>query len=276
MRGTRRQFLIGAAAFAAAGVPTSCAFAQTVVPPHPDPAKFESGDFIWPAKENAFIPFFSPDAATRLELERQQWEAQKAVFLQEARASGNPEALAAAERVENLSYRDFRSLYFEDRPADAPREFSVPFPDVGHCAIIDIDAAGERWVVESTPQSGKRYESIYTRFPKGVVRIPYAKWIDEHKDYKVWHGRLDGHDAASRAKIAEASKVFLDKDYWFWSFDLADETAFYCSKLLWRSTERALGVSLDGDLSTGRNFWVSPKRLINAKTIVRLHNPGTF
>jgi hypothetical protein len=274
MRGTRREFLIGAGACAALAMLGGAAFAQAI-PAHPDPTKFESGDFIWPAKPDAFIPFDDSSIA-RKDADRREWEAQREIFLEEARRSNDPATKAAAERLEKLSYDSFHALYFDDRPADVPRGLAAPFPDVGHCAVLDIDASGVPWVVEAIPRSGKRYESIYTRFADGVVRTPYAAWIAEHPDYRVWHGRVNGFDAGPRAKMAEAAKVYLTREYWFWSFDLADETAFYCSKLLWIAAQRALGIALDDDPSTSRSFWVSPKRLINARTITLLHNPGRF
>jgi hypothetical protein len=270
---TKRHFLMAAGASTASLLLGRPAVSQ--IGPHPDPSKFEAGDFIWPAKEGAFIPFLEPGGGG-IEAQRQEWETQRQVFLDEARRSGDPEKLAAAERIARTSFEDFYALYYEDASPDAARRFSLSLPEVGHCAILDIDSAGMPQVIEAMPKDNKRYESIYTRFPNGVVTSSYASWIAEHKDYRVWHGRLDGFAQPDRARIAEQARTYLGRDYWFWSFDLADETDFYCSKLLWISAWRTLGVSLDGDNSTARNFWVSPKRLINAKAIVRLHSPGTF
>ena len=272
---TRRDFLIGAGA-AVIGLSLGAArgFAQPVAA-HPDPAKFESGDFLWPAKEGAFIPF-DGSAAERREAERREWEAQRQAFVEQARRSPDPAQKEAAERLEKLSYDDFHALYFDDRPADVPQSLAFPLPDVGHCAMVEIDASGVPWIIEAIPRGGKRYESIYTRFPEGVVRSPYASWIAEHPDYRVWHGRVNGFEAPARARMVDAAKVYLAREYWFWSFDLADETAFYCSKLLWIAAQKTLGVALDGDPSTARSFWVSPKRLLNAPSITLLHNPGRF
>ena len=109
-----------------------------------------------------------------------------------------------------------------------------------------------------------------------MIRTTYGDWIKLHNDYNVWHGRLKDITKVRRADIADAAKPFLGKDYWFWSFNLNDDTAFYCSKLVWASVWKSINVALDGDISYARSFWVTPKQLIYSKYIYLLHNPGTY
>src|SRR5262245_39936968 len=46
----------------------------------PSPAKFESGDFIWPGKPGAFVPYNSK-AAGMYDEDRVQWEREKDAFI---------------------------------------------------------------------------------------------------------------------------------------------------------------------------------------------------
>ena len=279
----RRDVLKGLSAASLAALGAKSALAA--VSPHPSPQSFQSGDFIWPAKPDAFIPRYAlrsiapdPEAVT--------WEQEKRKFIEAARASGDADQLAAAEQLEQLSYSEFQTRYFEGAGARGDggentrtRGFSprgLGIPQVGHVAIIEVDDSGAAWVIEAMPKSLNRYESLYSRFKNGVIRTEYSRWIADHKDYKVWHGRLKNIDQGQRALIVEAAKPFLGKDYWFWSFNLNDETAFYCSKLVWLSVWKAMELALDDDKSFARNFWVTPKQFVYATSIELLHNPGVY
>ncbi|MBX2804894.1 MAG: hypothetical protein KTR19_02885 [Hyphomicrobiales bacterium] len=248
--------------------------------PHPDAETFQSGDFLWPALPGAVIPFFREADAQQLTIESEasEWRQEKQRFIEQARASGDPEQIALADAIANITYDEFRSRYFN---ATGPGErrltpFAAGLPQVGHVAIIEIDGGGRRWVVEATPKSDTPYESLYSRFPDGVIRTPYDKWVEIHKEYNVWHGRVRDRTPDERAAIAETAKQYLGRDYWFWSFNLGEESAFYCSKLVWLSVWKALGISLDGDPSLQRSFWVSPKQLINAPNVEVLYSPADY
>jgi hypothetical protein len=274
----RRRFIhycLGASAAAIGGLP---AVAQEIAP-HPDAAKFKNGDFLWPARPGAFIPF-NNTRSLRPDMGAADWEDEKRRFIEEARQSGNPEQIAIADQIEPLSFEEFRALFFDDGPPAPTTRGLSPFggrlPEVGHIAIIEIDKSGKPWVVEAMPKAQYRYESLYSRFQNGVVRSTYANWIEQHNDYNVWHGRLGDASQAKRDKIVPAAKDFLGRDYWFWSFNLADYSGFYCSKLVWVSVWNSLGISLDGDQTFGRKFWVTPKALINSKLVEMIHSPGTY
>lgn len=246
--------------------------------PHPDPETFQSGDLLWPALPGAVIPFFRAADAQPVteESEAAEWEREKQRFIEQARASGDPEQIAIANELETVTYSQFHSRYYN---AIGPSErslapFAAGLPQVGHVAIIEIDGDGKGWVVEATPKSEHPYESLYSHFPNGVIRTPYDEWAKIHEKYNVWHGRVKDRTAAERAGIADTAKQYLGSDYWFWSFNLGEESAFYCSKLVWLSVWKALSLSLDGDTTLNRSFWVSPKQLINASTIEVLYSPA--
>ena len=280
----RRDVLKGLSAASFAALGTRLAQAAPV-PPHPDATTFQSGDFLWPAKAGDFIPRYSVRGIGRNE-EAELWEAERRKFVEEARASGNADQIAAASEMQRLTYEEFKARYFDGgagaggtEPGTATRGFAprgIGIPQVGHVALIEVDAGGVPWVIEAMPKSVYRYESLYSRFPNGVIRTLYSDWIEQHKAYNVWHGRLKNIDKPQRARIVEEAKPFLGKDYWFWSFNLNDETAFYCSKLVWVSVWKAIKVALDGDNSFSRKFWVTPKQLVYATSIELLHNPGSY
>jgi hypothetical protein len=253
------------------------------VPPHPNPETFQSGDFLWPALPGAFIPRYAVRGIAPND-EAVIWEEERRKFIESARASGDVDQQAAADEMQRLTYDEFQSRYFEgggggDADGARTRGFAprgIGIPQVGHVAIVEVDEAGVAWVIEAMPKALHRYESLYSRFTDGVIRTRYRKWIEDHNAYNVWHGRLKNSDQPQRARIVAEAKPFLGKDYWFWSFNLNDETAFYCSKLVWVSVWKAMNLSLDGDSSFARNFWVTPKQLIYATSIELLHNPGAY
>jgi uncharacterized protein YycO len=262
------KLMTGAAALAAMG-----GRAAAEVAPHPDPAKFQSGDLLWPAKSNAIIPY-SRSASAEKDREAAEWQKERDEFLRATPAPSDPEAKAVRDRLAAMSYAEFRALYLHDRGA-APtmRDFSLPEFSVGHVAILEIDAQGTVWVVEAMPKGSKSYEIVTGRFTYGIRRIAYSDWIGQHGKYKVWHGRVKADGAGA---IAETAKTFLGRDYWIWALDFADETAFYCSKLVWVSAFKALGLALDGNPDKSRQLWLSPKRLMKLDTVTMLHSPGNY
>ena len=272
----RRDVIKGLSAASIAALSGRQALAAPV-PPHPDPATFQSGDFLWPAKPGDFIPRYSVRGIAPND-EAETWEEEKEKFIEAARASGDPAQLAAAAEFENLTYEEFQSRYFEGGGGKTRglTTRGIGIPQVGHVALIEVDAGGIPWVIEAMPRAKYRYESLYSRFKNGVIRTSYGSWIDQHKAYNVWHGRLKNVDKAQRSRIVDAAKPYLGKDYWFWSFNLNDETAFYCSKLVWVSVWKSMNLALDGDQSFARNFWVTPKQLVYATSIELLHNPGSY
>jgi uncharacterized protein YycO len=183
------------------------------------------------------------------------------------------------ERLRQMSYPEFQALFFQDRESgDLRRQerslFSAQHLSVGHVGILEIDGEGKIWVIEAVPKGSKGYSVIFERISNGVIRTPYDAWAKEHEGYNIWHGRVNTDNGGAR--IAEAAKSFLGHDYWIWSLDFADETAFYCSKLVWVSVNKALGFALDGDNNMARQLWLSPKRLMKLETVSMLFSPAPY
>lgn len=273
----RRDILKALSAASIAACSPRLALAATASP-HPDATTFQSGDFLWPAKPGAFIPR-SLTLTSGPSEEANLWTEEKRKFIEQVRQSGNADQAALADSLERLTFKQFKARYFDGSSGVQERgmaERSTVLPQVGHVAIIEIDAKGAPWVVEAMPKAKHRYESLYSHFTNGVIRSSYVDWIALHKEYNVWHGRLNHVDEDQRGGIVTEAKSFLGKDYWFWSFNLSDENAFYCSKLVWVSVWKAINVAMDGDSRFARNFWVSPKRLLNSRFVDLLHNPGAY
>lgn len=279
MRWNRRdvfKLMSGAAALAALTQPFGASAAPEVAP-HPDPSTFKPGDILWPARPNAIIPY-SRSAGSSAAPEADEWIKAREAFLRETPLPSDPAGMAMRERLSRMTYQEFRAFYLQDNVQDsdmpATRSLSIPDISVGHVALIEIDAQGVPWVIEAMPKGSKNYQIVTDRFPDGIIRNPYSQWIGDHKEYKVWHGRVKTD--ADTSAIAAAAKTFLGRDYWFWSLDFSDETSFYCSKLVWVSIFKGLGVAVDGDKTTSRQLWLSPKKLMKLDTIAMLHSPGTY
>jgi hypothetical protein len=263
----RRTFLAATAAI------TSCSavfqmLAQTNdaprVVPHPDPATFQSGDFVWPKRPGAYVPYHA-GSTNSPEEDRARWARERDDFLQ--RESGKPGLTALdRERIEALrkmDYREFIAIYEGAQRPGQPGVYSGGSVYVGHVAIIEVDANKEPWVIEALVQNG-------------VVRHRYNDWITKRADEAVWLGRLKDLDASKRASIVPKATEQIGKPYNFWNFDLNDDQGFYCSKLAWMSIYRALNFGVDGNNDPKRLLWFSPKQFLYTPAIVRLHDPGPY
>jgi cell wall-associated NlpC family hydrolase len=243
----------------------------------PDPSTFQSGDFVWPKKKGAVIPFSLPDSAPSNE--EAEWNAQHERFLRDAAAQG-PMPPDVLEKLKALRYSDYERSYF-DEPSPSltggpeARSLSGATVAVGHVAIIDIDAAGIPYVIEAIPIGpdaalGKG----------GVIRVRYDEWLKDRAGSQVWHGRVRGLDRAMRKKIVDEALKQLGKPYQFFNFNLIDDSGFYCSKLAWMSTWRGANIAPDDDPNPQRGTrfppWFSPRQLTQAKQIEMLHKPGEY
>jgi hypothetical protein len=285
---TRRDILQGLTLLAGSSAVLHPSWAQTPtekeVPRHPDWTTYQSGDFLWPAKPRALIvrSLARPDAPPVAADVLAEWTRERDAAVAALRASTSPDVRRQADALGKMTYQQFRAQYFEGIDPNASERTrslgtSVGRIAVGHIAIVEIDADGAPWVLEATPtKTARQYDIAYTRFAKGVIRTSYDDWIEEHDEYNVWHGRLRGKPADDRAQIATIARGFVDRDYWFWSLNLADEKSFYCSKLAWLSSTRALGTPLDGEPATDRSFWVTPKTIMGLKMIEMLHVPAEY
>jgi len=273
---TRRRLLLKSAFAAFIAAPLGCspvaprpAPSPTPPPrkdPVPDPALFETGDFIWPKKPGAYVPYFSGGASSP-DADRAQWTRERDQYL----ASLTPEALRdplareRAEQLRTMDFREFYAIYAGDQEPGKPGVYSGSGLYVGHVAIIELAADKTPWVIEAV-------------VPR-LRRISYADWLAHRPGEYVWLARLRDRDAASRARVASEARKYADvgRPYDFWNFDLNDDSGFYCSKLAWLSIYRALGFAVDGKPNSNRRFWFSPKQLLNLRaTIQKLNDPETY
>jgi hypothetical protein len=281
MRWNRRdvfKFMTGAAVFTATARPFPGQAAPKTAG-QPDARTFASGDLLWPALPNTKI-IYEKSAGESQAREEIRWEREHDKVLELLQSGGDPASMELRETLANMSYEDFRASYLGQSTPIADSQdkslFSAPNLSVGHVAIVEIDKKGKIWIVEAMPKGTLGYKIVFDRFSDGVIRTAYTDWIAKHTDYNIWHGRIKTKAKADRGLIVKAAKSFLGKDYWLWSLNFADETAFYCSKLIWVSVNKALGLALDGDTSTARQKWLSPKRLMKLDTIAMLYSPAPY
>lgn len=257
---TRRDMAIYTV-LAACSVTSTASFADTPTSdPLPDPSKFESGDFVWPKKRGVYIPYKSGSRNDPNEDER-KWIAERDKFVSEASKAAPDLRGPDLEYLRTLSFPEFYARYVGDQVPGTPGVYeSKGGIYVGHVAILEKGSAGQTWVIEAIDGSG-------------VIRHTYEDWLSGRPDEIVWHGRVRNRTSAERAKIASAAKKYLDIEYDFWNFNLADARGFYCSKLAWLSIRDALDFAIDGNDNPRRWFWFSPKQLLYLETIERLNEP---
>lgn len=232
--------------------------------PLPNKTTFESGDLIWPKKPGAYVPYRYGQRDYSLEEEEKLWLQERDEFLKSAK--NNPQNFSPTQLndLKNLSYREFYEQYAGDKKPDVPRTYSSGRSVyVGHVGILELDETGTPWVIEAL-------------WGNGVVRHKYDDWIKDRPGEIVWHGRLSKINKNQQEKVVTESKKYIGRPYDFWNFDLNDESGFYCSKLVWLSFYRALNLAVDENYNAKRTFWLSPKKLLYAETILRLHNPGSY
>src|SRR4051794_22954996 len=100
---SRRTFALAGLASAAVTVAIPIAGAQPV-PPHPARNTFQSGDFIWPKKSGAIVPYSSGETEDLIRNE-ERWYAERDQFL------GGPHAAhltpAEAQELRSMNFREF-------------------------------------------------------------------------------------------------------------------------------------------------------------------------
>jgi Permuted papain-like amidase enzyme, YaeF/YiiX, C92 family len=229
----------------------------------PNPADFESGDFVWPKKPGVFIPYrYSSEESA--DEDRERWNQEKSEFLEKARADQIPEGQQITKEIEGLGYNEFRARYLRNQEPNQVVTFSSSgVAAVGHVGIIELDAQDRPWIIEALS-------------PQGVVRGPYSSWINARPGEIVWHGRLKSVNRQDRARVAAEANNYISKPYDFWNFNLADTSGFYCSKLVWLCVMKALNFAVDENPNPLRTIWLSPKQVLYSPKIDRLLDPGEY
>ena len=255
-------------------IPTAIAQAGRDDPlPLPDKAKLEAGDFLFPKEPGKYVPYHQGSDRT-FDDERIDWERERLAMI--ASLSARPpdayttQLLAA---LREMTFEQFYARYMEAGPDGRPTPYAAGPIAVGHVAIVDVDAAGMRWIIEAMPPP-KTKNAPYPA--PGVDRIPYDLWLSHRKGQLVWQARLRGHSSSERAKIAEKATGFRGQPYGILNFDLSDFSNFYCSKLAWHVAKVVLQVAIDDNANPYRLLPLSPKQVLYSKRLTRLHEPGSY
>jgi Permuted papain-like amidase enzyme, YaeF/YiiX, C92 family len=232
--------------------------------PLPRQDTFQSGDLVWPKKPGAYVPYRSITTDTSAPTEEERWTAEREAFLKSPDDRKSHLTSSQIDELRNLTFREFYARYAGDQKPGIPGAYaSGGGIYVGHVGIVDIDPSSKAWIIEAL-------------LDRGVVRTPYDQWLKLRPGEVVWHGRVRELPLPDRQKIVAEATKNIGKPYDFWNFDLNDDRSFYCSKLVWLSIWRALGFAIDGNSNPWRGFWFSPKQLLYASTVTRLHDPGPY
>jgi hypothetical protein len=222
---------------------------------------FEDGDFLWPKPEGAFIPYAG--TSNNRFADAQAWTDAKNEYVRVLEASSN---LSGVDRerlsdLKKMNYEQFRAVYADGKEPNSISPRGGGFY-VGHVAILE--------------KEGNDFYVIEALMGRGVIRHSYDEWINDRKDQLVWLGRLDKFSAADRAKVPKVARQFVGAPYKFWNFDLNDTSGFYCSKLVWHAVVSALNTAPDGNDDAKRKLWLSPKKLLKQKSILKISSPGRY
>lgn len=234
-------------------------------PKRPDPADFQAGDFLWPRRPGQWVPYVSGASAER-DVDKKRWLRERDRFVVAVRSdpASSPARRQLATDLEGLEYAEFYELYQGDQAPSNHQPFGGGGGGfyVGHVAIVSFEA-GRPWVIEALDD-------------RNVVKSPYDQWLAGRPGAWIWQGRIANHTPADRARIADAAHRYLGVRYDFWNLDLSNESGFYCSKLCWLATLKAVEQPIDGNAEPNRTFWFSPKQMLKARSIEKRFNPGNY
>lgn len=263
MQLTRRGLIQLATSYFSIAQPTQLFAQSTSDLPLPPEENFESGDFLWPKRPGAYVPY-SGVANGSFEEDERSWTEDRDAFVERQLHMPRGISQAALSELKNMTYREFHARYTGDQRPNMPGVYgSGSGIYVGHVSILDIDSSGIAWVIEAMPESG-------------VTRVRYDDWIKGRPEQVVWHGRLKGKAKSDREKISAEARKYIGRGYDFWNFHLDDDSGFYCSKLVWLSVWRSLSFPIDGNKNPERSFWLSPKQILYAAAVDRLYDPGDY
>jgi len=227
--------------------------------------QLQDGDLLWPRAKDEVVPYVIYPGGDITE-DKRAWESGKELFfrqLEEAPAYFSEEQL---QRLRHLTYEDFRKAYDTAPnpagPSDSALRVKVA---VGHVAIVEIKDGGSANIIEAVWGDIGRVRSI-----------AYTDWSASYSEDLVWLGRVSGYDSGARSRVSGEASKYIGRPYNFWNLDLADTSAFYCSKLVWLAIRDGLGFAIDGDSNPKRAFWFSPKQLINEPGIELIVDPEPY
>lgn len=248
-----RRSLLGGAASAGVLFPLRSLDAAAVLPtPHREALK--NGALIWIRGEDDWVPYSSDNEAA-------EFESSLDVALKR-----DMKLLEEMPHLEDMTYEEFYASYFFGDPIYGEIGYSSQQSfGVGHVAIVRIVDDQFR-VLEA---SGYKF---------GLRDISLQDWLaSQDVGTQFWIGHFQQFEDAEINKILEiiSSEISANKSYDFWSFDLEDPAAFYCSKLIWYAVYKATGRRLDGGIARPLP-WFSPKQLLASSYISVVASPGDY
>jgi uncharacterized protein YycO len=232
-------------------------------PALPDPKTFQSGDLIWPKKPGQWVPYTADYKSTYTQ-DKKRWLEERRKFLVRVRKKkdATPHELQAAAVLADMTFDEFLAMYLGNSGPRDLRSEGIDFPVYwGHVGVIHIRDSVP-WVVEAV-------------IPK-VRHVPYATFLADRAGASVWLGRLKDLSDSDRAKVVQEALKHERTPYEFFNLDLNDDSGFYCSKLVWLSVFRTLGIAPDDDPDPHRWFWYSPKQALNSGHVEVLFRPGPY
>ena len=80
--------------------------------PRPNPAMLQSGDFVWPKKPGAYVPYNAGSRNTAID-DREQWTAERDAYLRRYSTVivSDPVLQKRLELLQSLEFREFLSVY---------------------------------------------------------------------------------------------------------------------------------------------------------------------
>lgn len=259
---TRRLTLVGAAAALTSACETLRA-EDAEAPNALSEDRLQSGDLIFPRRPGSTVIYKSTAGLVGLSGERRAWEAAKSKVLSDGKA-GDVILLPSDQlRLRETSYEEFLRGYSAPATAAVLGDTMTSLGlTTGHVAIV--------------VREGDRLE-VVEAVPGVVVRRPYEAFKEEHRPDMLWQARLRGHTDQQRAAFARVAASKADTKYDIMTFDLLDDSCFYCSKLVWWAAWHSLGKALDGNSNPRRGAsWFSPKKLLNLSSVEKIVDPGRY
>jgi hypothetical protein len=257
---SRRRFSISSAC---AAIFASSSLRADAIPLAPSPQTLNSGDLLWPKKPGVYVPY-DTNASRDAERDRETWQREKEAFLSRVDLKAPYLREEDRERLRELTFDDFYKAYAGARPSGQFVEYGAAAPIyVGHVAMVQTDDTNDPWIIEAL-------------WGSGVVRSRYSAWLSARPGERIWQGRLRSLPEGDRRKVSVEALKSIGRPYDFWNFDLNDDASFYCSKLVWLATYRALGFAIDDNPNPKRSFWFSPKQLLYTPRIQIILDQGPY
>lgn len=260
-----RRLLLASASSALLGRPGASAQDQNLTRTNyrrPDPKRVATGDLLWPKQPGAPIRL-STEGSQDTANDEAIWEEQRRELSVRAQSTpaDSPQRRALAA-INGMTYAEFQERFTTGLTDQELRQHSS-LTTTGHVCIVDASTSADILIIEAMPRPG-------------VQRLRYEDWLSNRTEQIIWHGRVAELGADQREAVAKRAASWLHRPYVWANLDLADESNFYCSKLVWLAYYLGAQLSLDGDQRTSRTWFLSPKTLLASRHIAILNDPSEY